>query len=877
MKSIRPSLVVISALLFVVASPAVARAQTGLVAAWGFNEGTGSTVTDASGNNNTGTISGATWSTLGRYGNALSFSGTSNLVLVPYSSALNVTTGMTLSAWVYPTATQSGWRTIVQREVDAYFLHASSDAGALRPGAGGTFNGTDHHLSAPSAIAVNTWTHLAVTYDGATLRLFVNGTQVNTTPATGLLQTGTTPLRIGNNTYGESFQGRIDDVRIYNRAQTAAEIQSDMAVDVATIPPKLVILQPAAGAAINGTTVDVGYIASGDLTEVNHVHFKLDANPEVMDLSFDGVYQFTNVLAGSHVLQGYLVRADHSKILGTDTSVSFTTTPPDPTPPTVTITSPAAGANLTGTVNETADASDNSGTVAGVQFFLDGNPSGAEDTTAPFAIPWNTVTASNGPHTLTARARDGAGNSTVSTAVAVTVTNSTSTDPAVVGQWSQVLDWPLVAIHMSLMPDGKVLAWDDHTDATGAAVFDPATLTVTVRPFLAANLFCAGLSMLPDGRVFIAGGHISNHVGVASGTIFNPQTQSWTSGGTMAVGRWYPTVTTLPDGRMLVVGGEVNCNECNALLPEVFNPATGTWTQLTGAPLDLPYYPHDFVLPDGRILVTGANRRAIPTYALDLATQTWTTVDPAVLDAGSSVMYTPGKIMKSGNGRDPDLPGAPSVATTYVLDMTAPNPHWRQTGPMAFPRTEHNLTLLPDGTVLTIGGGLNSDVFDPNAPVLTPELWDPTAESWTLMAPSTRPRIYHSTALLLPDGRVLSAGGGRWGPSYLEAQFYSPRYLFKGPRPTISSAPATLGYGADFFVGTPDAANIAAVNLVRLGSVTHAFNTNQRFLKLTFQAGGGGVTVHSPSTANLAPPGHYMLFILNANGVPSVASVVKIQ
>jgi hypothetical protein len=149
-------------------------------------------------------------------------------------------------------------------------------------------------------------------------------------------------------------------------------------------------------------------------------------------------------------------------------------------------------------------------------------------------------------------------------------------------------------------------------------------------------------------------------------------------------------------------------------------------------------------------------------------------------------MYTPGKFMKSGLGRDPDLPGAPSVATTYVLDMTAPAPHWRQTASMAFPRTDHNLTLLPDGTVLTIGGGRNSDVFDPNAPVLTPELWDPTTEIWTLMAPSTRPRIYHSTALLLPDGRVLSAGGGRWGPNYLEAQFYSPPYLFKGPRPTIS-------------------------------------------------------------------------------------------
>ena len=297
---------------------------SGLVAAWNFNEGTGTTVADASGNNNTGTLAGPTW-VQGRYGNALNFNGVDNVVVVNSSASLNLTTSMTLSAWVFPTATQSGWRAIMQREVDAYFLHASNSGGALQPAAGGTYNGTTTNITAPSAIAINVWTHLAASYDGTTVRLFVNGTQVASMPQTGLLETNTKPLRIGGNSpYTEFFLGRIDDVRIYNRSLTATEIQSDMAVPVSSAP-RLVIVQPAAGSVVMGTTVSVAYTAVGDLTEVNHVHFKLDANPEVMDLSFDGAYQFTNVLVGSHVLQGYLVRVDHSKIPGTDASVSFAT------------------------------------------------------------------------------------------------------------------------------------------------------------------------------------------------------------------------------------------------------------------------------------------------------------------------------------------------------------------------------------------------------------------------------------------------------------------------------------------------------------------------------------------------------------------------
>jgi hypothetical protein len=207
----------------------VSSLPAGLVAAYGFNEGAGSTVTDASGNGNAGAITGATWTTQGKFGSALSFDGSSSLVVIPGSSSLNVTTGMTLEAWIFPTATQSGWRTIMQREVDAYFLNASTDAGPLRPGGGATISGNGLVVTGPTASPVSGWTHIAMTFDGNTLTLYVNGTPVATRGATGAVQTNTNALRIGGNVpYGEFFTGIIDEVRVYNRALTAAEIQTDM-------------------------------------------------------------------------------------------------------------------------------------------------------------------------------------------------------------------------------------------------------------------------------------------------------------------------------------------------------------------------------------------------------------------------------------------------------------------------------------------------------------------------------------------------------------------------------------------------------------------------------------------------------------------------
>jgi hypothetical protein len=183
--------------------------------------------------------------------------------------------------------------------------------------------------------------------------------------------------------------------------------------------------------------------------------------------------------------------------------------------------------------------------------------------------------------------------------------------------------------------------------------------------------------------------------------------------------------------------------------------------------------------------------------------------------------------------------------------------------------------------VLATGGGRNTDPFAQSQAVFAAEMWSPDTETWTTMAANQVPRLYHSTALLMPDGRVLLAGGGRFGggsnDDQLSAEFYSPPYLFKGARPVIDSAPGQVAYGATFPVTTANASQIATVSLIRLGSVTHGFDTSQRYLGLTFSATGGALNVQAPANANQAPPGDYMLFIVDTNGVPSVAAFVKVQ
>ena len=252
-----------------------AAAAPGLVAAYAFDEGSGTTVTDASGNGNNGTINNATWSTAGEYGNALSFNGTSSLVTIPNSASLQLSSGMTLEAWVKASTVSAAWRDVLYKANDDFYLEATSSNGSL-PDAGLIAGGSYADAFGTAKLTANTWAFLTETYDGSTLKFYVNGTLVASTPHTGAIQTSTSPLQIGGDgLYGQYFAGLIDNVRVYNVALTAAQIQTDEATPIGstggdTTPPS----QPGtlSATAVSNGEVDLSWGASTDNVGVTGYH-----------------------------------------------------------------------------------------------------------------------------------------------------------------------------------------------------------------------------------------------------------------------------------------------------------------------------------------------------------------------------------------------------------------------------------------------------------------------------------------------------------------------------------------------------------------------------------------------------------------------------
>ena len=470
---------------------------------------------------------------------------------------------------------------------------------------------------------------------------------------------------------------------------------------------------------------------------------------------------------------------------------------------------------------------------------------------------------------------DAAGNRSAQSDAATATTASDGTSEPL-GRWGAPFDVGTIGVHASVMHTGKVLLFYKTTDpADSSKLWDPASGTVTDVPVPIAfqhNLFCSAHSLRPNGDVFVTGGTLwgaGNPNGTTQTAVFDPVTERWREGPAMSSPRWYPTNVSLADGDTLVFAGRIN-SSANATEVERYDMGTDSFSTLpSAATLSMGTYPRMFVLPDGRVVRVGTERQ---TMFFDPDVPSWTPGPD--MQFGSrprgSVILLPGldKVLAIGG-----LTGSGATATSEILDLGAADPSWRLSGSMHEPRKNLNVVLLPDGKVLAVGGNHGGGLYD--LPVLGSEMYDPATETWTQMAAQVAPRAYHSTALLLPDGRVLSAGQTD-GSMQTTAEIYSPPYLFAGPRPVSDAAPSAVSYGSSFAVDTAQAASIDQVALVRANSSTHGVNFDQRHVPLTFSAGAGGLTVGAPASGAEAPPGWYMLFLID-DGVPSVASWVRVS
>lgn len=481
------------------------------------------------------------------------------------------------------------------------------------------------------------------------------------------------------------------------------------------------------------------------------------------------------------------------------------------------------------------------------------------------------------------------------------VTVSALPAEAATGRWGPVVNWDIVPLHMSLLPNGKIFAWGktDVADTMGMPrIWDPSVGPPSGLPQIHVDdmLFCAGHTLMPDGRLMVNGGHHKDDAGIKV-TYFFSQDGAPSRGPDMAHGRWYPTLTVLDDGRVLTMAGR---NEAGTVVrtPEIWE--VGRWVQLPGAgDLEIPYYPRNFVDPRNGQVFYASERVQSRWFNVDGSGAgggrgSWTAGPTHIFgfnrDYGSAVMYDAGKVLVVGGGGHtgwptPDPKTSQPTATAEVIDLNQASPSWQSTGSMGFRRRHMNATILPDGQVLATGGTRGGGFvnIDPSLAVKEAEIWSPRTGQWTTLAANRIMRVYHSVSLLLPDGTVLhgSSGDAMAGtqvvPPERNHEIFQPPYLFKGARPSITSAPSSVGYGQTFSVVTPNAAQITEVRWIRLGSVTHAFDMSQRANTLSFTATPTGINVTAPAGPRLAPPGHYLLFVLNRNGVPSAGRVVRVQ
>lgn len=490
------------------------------------------------------------------------------------------------------------------------------------------------------------------------------------------------------------------------------------------------------------------------------------------------------------------------------------------------------------------------------------------------------------------------------------------------GRWSAVIPLgsatnPVAPAAAAIRPDGKIIAWSSWSgeysgvlsspDQTVTVLFDPKTNASSVTTVTSTHhdMFCPGTSLLADGRLLVAGG---DSLYTDKLSIYNPTASAWQAAALMTQPRWYNSSVTLADGRVLTLGGNTNSSKDFGSTGngEIYNPATNAWAKTDGIAL-APFVtgqpsmsrPNEhirmFVAPDGRLIATGptTNMQWISTSGTGSLAPAGTRGKETTQN-NVTVMYDVGKILTAGGNisynrpHDSNTPSQyiPSDNETQIVDV---NPsalvnglaHVQTAAPMKYPRKAGNGVVLPDGQVFVTGGNDNGAIFTDDGAILASELYDPTTNTWREMPAMTTPRGYHSWSLLLTDGRVVVGGGGLCFsgntncPNHPNVQIFSPPYLFAAGRPAITAAPASVTANGGTFAVSVNG-TVTGFSLIRMSSVTHSTNTDQRFMRLAAAKTATGWSVTSPINRNVAPPGYYMLFALNGK-VPSVAQVIQIR
>lgn len=453
------------------------------------------------------------------------------------------------------------------------------------------------------------------------------------------------------------------------------------------------------------------------------------------------------------------------------------------------------------------------------------------------------------------------------------------TAPAEIGSWSTAINpgTKTIGISAVLLHTGKVLLFGGKyasTDKnTAAYLYDPVAKTGHEVPAPAA-IFCGSVTQLSDGRVLSAGGASPVPKGIVDLWLFNPETEQWLRQPDSPLGRYYPTSTRLADGRVLIAAGNQLDGQTKNPTVEVYTPPAPGETmgklEVVGPSHVTNFYPTQWLMPDGNVLEVSGTKSAY----LNPSGWNWTSLPalPSPIGQGTAGLTLPGG--PDGSTEVMAIGGRVKSAAqnkTFKFDYAQRSAGWSLGTPMPTARAHMNVVQVPDGSAFGIGGN-SSSLY--NVGQQQTMAYDPDTDTWTNMASQTMRRAYHSTAILLPDGRIMSAGDTGSGGGRQRIDYYSPPYMFQA-RPTIASAPNAVGYGDTFDIQTSGPAATQAV-LMAPAATTHAVEMNARRVELAVTPTASGLTATAPSSGRLAPPGHYMLFTMTADGTPSTASWIHV-